>query len=649
VLNELPSAAVRANKVQAFDSSGQSMVVLPGSGTASEVLINLAGTGAGQGGNLIGYKRAGVGTVARTIVDVIDKSGTCQIDDFVVVGQTDDSVSWQNAINHAVLTGEDLHARAKAWYISTPLLSVQTQAGKGLNIIGHGSGGGSTRTQLRWRGQSSTAVVLTLRGTYYSKIQNLWIYQDTLTDQYFGAIYIDENNSTGGSPSTGTQINDCVVSGGEGVGSYGIRLGHNSFQCSEIHCKDTIVNGKIDAGGNWITQWGWVTGFGSNTKDMAFDFCGASYCDRSQAGAGVKYEGSCSGWNTWTNFSGTRNTTDFELQGDGNIFIIGGGTEVSRKFLNVTGGGNSPLTIVAKNYVFASPQSTVTDLLAVKMGGGNWHLNLEGCYFANTDQGTLFSPFYIGLGNAAVNELGKCSFKSTGNYWNNTLTLPFTDSVLQPNLPIIGQSINGNYQQRKVRIESYGDRGFYNSVAVSFPAVQGHTYLRMEGRGKVQAQYTTTRALTGYSNANPAPAPIIYKYTFPYTAFKDANTSASILFFDLAKGGKLIGCYTDCTQAFVLAGSVITMDVTRSGSGSNFSLIQTHSLAAVISKGAADADLGVDLARATAVQGGYMNLSSANTLFSARFISSVGNLGDGTTTFLTAGSVDIYMVVQDIF
>jgi hypothetical protein len=32
LLNELPSAAVRANKVQAFDSSGQPIAVLPGTG-----------------------------------------------------------------------------------------------------------------------------------------------------------------------------------------------------------------------------------------------------------------------------------------------------------------------------------------------------------------------------------------------------------------------------------------------------------------------------------------------------------------------------------------------------------------------------------------------------------------------------------------
>jgi hypothetical protein len=55
VLNELPSAAVRANKVQAFDSSGQPIFVLPGTGTASEVLINFAGAGAGKNVDLINY------------------------------------------------------------------------------------------------------------------------------------------------------------------------------------------------------------------------------------------------------------------------------------------------------------------------------------------------------------------------------------------------------------------------------------------------------------------------------------------------------------------------------------------------------------------------------------------------------------------
>jgi hypothetical protein len=52
----MPNAAARANKIQAFDSTGLNPIyVLPGTGTASEVLINFAGAGAGKNVDLINY------------------------------------------------------------------------------------------------------------------------------------------------------------------------------------------------------------------------------------------------------------------------------------------------------------------------------------------------------------------------------------------------------------------------------------------------------------------------------------------------------------------------------------------------------------------------------------------------------------------
>ncbi|ELY2514897.1 hypothetical protein SMB84_003492 [Cronobacter malonaticus] len=54
-INTLPSAAVRANKIVAFDNAGNPIVVLPQSGSASDVLIELAKpTGAGLSGTTSG-------------------------------------------------------------------------------------------------------------------------------------------------------------------------------------------------------------------------------------------------------------------------------------------------------------------------------------------------------------------------------------------------------------------------------------------------------------------------------------------------------------------------------------------------------------------------------------------------------------------
>ncbi|MCK7169425.1 hypothetical protein [Enterobacter chengduensis] len=62
----LPGASARANKMPAFDSAGNPIVVLPPSGSASEVLLELASAEDGKGDALIAVKQPYTGTVART-------------------------------------------------------------------------------------------------------------------------------------------------------------------------------------------------------------------------------------------------------------------------------------------------------------------------------------------------------------------------------------------------------------------------------------------------------------------------------------------------------------------------------------------------------------------------------------------------------
>lgn len=55
VINPLPDATTRANKIMAFNAAGQPIVVLPGSGSASDVMIELAKP---AGAGYIGWERA---------------------------------------------------------------------------------------------------------------------------------------------------------------------------------------------------------------------------------------------------------------------------------------------------------------------------------------------------------------------------------------------------------------------------------------------------------------------------------------------------------------------------------------------------------------------------------------------------------------
>lgn len=92
---QLPDAATRANKIPAFDNAGNPIVVIPPSGSASDVLIELAKP---TGSTLVGYKYPSTGSVSRTVQD--------KLSDFVALedfggkddgGVTDNSLAFQKA------------------------------------------------------------------------------------------------------------------------------------------------------------------------------------------------------------------------------------------------------------------------------------------------------------------------------------------------------------------------------------------------------------------------------------------------------------------------------------------------------------------------------------------------------------------------
>lgn len=79
--SELPNATQRANSILGFDSLGNPTVLVPSSGSAADVLIQLAKpTGAG----LIGFVQSGGGSVLRTIQSRL--SETVSVKDFGAIG-----------------------------------------------------------------------------------------------------------------------------------------------------------------------------------------------------------------------------------------------------------------------------------------------------------------------------------------------------------------------------------------------------------------------------------------------------------------------------------------------------------------------------------------------------------------------------------
>lgn len=102
-LDELPDAATRANTVQAYDSDGNPTVQVPVSGSAADVLIQLANTAnPALGANLVGIKGPESNEVARTVyLNLIEVKRVSRWDVLPSESAANNRTRLQNAINSA--------------------------------------------------------------------------------------------------------------------------------------------------------------------------------------------------------------------------------------------------------------------------------------------------------------------------------------------------------------------------------------------------------------------------------------------------------------------------------------------------------------------------------------------------------------------
>lgn len=117
----LPDAATRANKSLAFDADGNPYVLVPISGSATDVLVQLA---LGTGGSNVGFQAAGTGAVRRTQlaksrehVSLEDYGGVA---DWNGTTGTDNYGAWLKAYAVLPATGGVIELGAGAYYTSQP-------------------------------------------------------------------------------------------------------------------------------------------------------------------------------------------------------------------------------------------------------------------------------------------------------------------------------------------------------------------------------------------------------------------------------------------------------------------------------------------------------------------------------------------------
>lgn len=141
----------------------------------------------------------------------------------------------------------------------------------------------------------------------------------------------------------------------------------------------------------------------------------------------------------------------------------------------------------------------------------------------------------------------------------------------------------------------------------------------------------------------------VYKVTIDRTAFIAAALTADVTIATLPAKTVLLGVYADLTTVFACTGTCTssTLSMTLGSSvGLTDLLVSFDADAAIGQFGDADAELGTSLTRATAVQGGKIVGWATTPGVFLRLTSSTGNIGNGSATNLSQGSVTFYLITE---
>jgi hypothetical protein len=141
----------------------------------------------------------------------------------------------------------------------------------------------------------------------------------------------------------------------------------------------------------------------------------------------------------------------------------------------------------------------------------------------------------------------------------------------------------------------------------------------------------------------------VYKLTVTSAQFIAAAVTADFTVATLPAKTILNAIYVDETVAFACAAvctsSTLSFTV-GSSAGDNGLIVSQDADAAAAVFGDADAELGTDINRASAIQGGFLGSWTTTTPVTMRLTSGTGNIGDGAVTNLSQGTLVFYLVTE---
>jgi hypothetical protein len=142
---------------------------------------------------------------------------------------------------------------------------------------------------------------------------------------------------------------------------------------------------------------------------------------------------------------------------------------------------------------------------------------------------------------------------------------------------------------------------------------------------------------------------LTYKVTIASTAFVCANTVCDVTIGTLPSNSRLESVDANLTQVFACTATCVSTTLSMMlGKGSGGAEYLASGLdvdAATAWFGDADAELGSLMTRAAAIQGGTMNTGSTQAVV-MRLTSGSGNIGNGSVTNLSQGSIAFHLKVR---
>lgn len=316
------------------------------------------------------------------------------------------------------------------------------------------------------------------------------------------------------------------------------------------------------------------------------------------------------------------NITESEIfhSGGGSLLVSSAECESNANHRFLTGGGTR-LSAVLENNSWQC--TTPADNYGIDYTGNLVLLSNE---FYNFGGGVfkVRSGDLTGYGGQSVFNASRVT--SIGNYYDNASynTGIFYDG--SNNCANVGDTATLNLHNRLVSIGDYGLSGL-------IAPIHGQIRILSASASTEFADAALTHDATGYGNVT------YHSYIIPYTAFQTAGLTKDLRTIGLQPRTQVVSVYADTTTAFAGTAGTLNLRVGTTAGGSQ--LIVDHDVkSSTVTKGLLDADLGTNINRAGAIQGGYIPSWGGGDVY-VRLTSGSGNLSG-----LTNGSVKIYVGVR---